>query len=101
MLDTCVEGGLLGDFEDLDGCGSDVLHLIAGEETAEVQGLVGKVVVDYPTAHFSDHLHIVVDGGDEEVGQLYPHTSVAHGEDSVEYGLQVAPADALIDVVAE
>ena len=49
-----------------------MLHLVAGEETAEVQGLVGKVVVDYPTAHAANHLHVVVDGGDEKIGEFYP-----------------------------
>ena len=83
------------------GCGRQVVHLIAGKETAEVQGLVGKVVVDYPTAHATNHLHVVVDGRDEEVGEFYPYTGVMHRKNGVEHGLQMAAADALVDVVAE
>ena len=78
-----------------------MLHLITWKETAEVQGMVGKAVVSYPTAHFANHLHVVVDVGDDKVGEFYPYTSITHGEDGVEHGLQVAPADALVDVVAE
>ena len=92
---------MAGFLQGMKGCGWQMLHLVAGEETAEVQGLVGKVVVDYPTAHAANHLHVVVDGGNEEVGEFYPYACIAHRKNGVEYGLQMAAADALIDVVTE
>ena len=101
MTEAFVEGGLAGGAKGMEGCGQQVVHAVAGEETAEVEGLVGKAVVDEPAAHAANHLHVVVDGGDDEIGELYPHAGIVHGEDGVEDGLQVASADALVDVVAE
>ena len=71
----------------------NVLHLEAREETAEVQGIVGKAVACYPLAHLANHLYVIVDAGDDEVRQFYPHACIAHGENGVEHWLQMASAD--------
>ena len=92
---------MAGSAKGMKGSGRQVEHAVSGEETAEVQGLVGKAVVDQPATHATNHLHVVVDLRDDEVGELYPHASIAHGEDGVEDGLQVAPANALVDIIAE
>ena len=60
-----------------------------------------EVILPEPTAHPTDHLHVVVDTWDDEVGEFYPDAGLLHGKDSVEYGLKMASADAAIDVVAE
>jgi len=101
MLDTSVEGGLLGGFEGLDGRGRDILHLVAGEETAEMERSICEAVADEPLTHLTDHAHIVVDARDDEVGEFDPHARLFHGEDGVEHWLQVPPADMLVDRVAE
>ena len=62
---------------------------------------VGKVVVDEPTTHLADHVHVVIDTRNDEVGDLDPHTGIAHGEDGVENGLQMSAADTLVDGIAE
>ena len=64
--------------------GRQILHLIAREEPTEMEGSVGKSVFDEPATHATYHVHIVVDAGDDEVGQLYPHTGITHGQDGVE-----------------
>ena len=51
MLDAGVEGNLLGGLESLDGGGGSALHLVAGEETTEVEGRFCKAVTDEPLAH--------------------------------------------------
>ena len=61
----------------------------------------GEVVVGKPTAHLADHLQLVVDAENQEVGEFYPHAGIAHGEDGVEDGLEVAAADFPVDVVVE
>jgi hypothetical protein len=66
-----------------------------------VEWSVGKTMGNEPLAHLADHVHVVVDGGDDEVGDLYPYTCLLHGEDGVEDGLQMATTDALVDVVAK
>ena len=101
MLDACVEGDLLGGLEGMAGGGRDVLHLEAGEETAEMEGRFCEAVVNEPLAHPTDHVHIVVDGRNDEVRQFDPHARIAHGEDGVEHGGEVAATDLLVDVVAE
>ena len=101
MFDAFFLCYLLRFLKGMDGSRRNVLHSIAWEEAAEVQGMVGKAVVSYPTAHFANHLHVVVDVGDDKVGEFYPHPGITHGEDGVEDGLQMTAADALIDVVAE
>lgn len=84
MLNTRLEGDLLGRLEGLNGGGEDVLHLIAGEKTAEVEWGIGEVVGDEPLTHLADHGHIVVDARDDEVGDFHPDASLLHGEDGVE-----------------
>ena len=74
---------------------------VAGEETREVKWGIGQLVVDEPTAHLADHVHIIVDIRDDKVGDLDPHASLLHGEDGVEDGLQMAAADTMVDIVAE
>ena len=101
MPDTLFLCNLSGSAEGMDGCGLKVLHLIAGEETREVEWGVGKAVLLEPAAHLTDHVHIVVDGGNDEVGELYPHASPFHGKDSVEDRLQMATTDPMVDVVAK
>ena len=87
MQDASLEGGLLGGLEGLDGRGRDILHLVAGEETAEVERRFGEAVGDEPLAHLTDHAHIVVDARDDEVGEFEPHARLFHGEDGVEHWL--------------
>jgi hypothetical protein len=66
-----------------------------------VEWYLSEVVLSEPTAHPMNHLHVVVDAWDDEVGEFYPDVGLLHGKDSVENGLQMASADAAIDVVAE
>ena len=101
MLDAFVEGDAVGGAEGGERCGRRVEEAVAGEEAGEVEWGIGQVVVDEPTAHLADHIEIVGEVGDDEVGNLDPHASLLHGEDGVEYGLQMATADTTVDVVAE
>ena len=101
MLEAFVEGDALGGAEGGERRGRRVEETVAGEETGEVEWGVGQLVVDKPTAHRTDHAEIVVDVGDDEVGELDPDTGLLHGEDGVEHGLQTAAADTTVDVVAE
>ena len=101
MLEAFVEGDALGGAEGGERRGRRVEKTVAGEETGEVEWGVGQLVVDKPTAHRTDHAEIVVDVGDDEVGELDPDTGLLHGEDGVEHGLQTAAADTTVDVVAE
>ena len=87
MLDACVEGDLLGCLEGMDGGGRNILHLLAGKETAEVEGRLCEAVADEPLAHLADHGHIIVDARDDEVGEFDPYARLFHGEDGVEHGL--------------
>ena len=101
MLHAFFLGDALGGAEGGERRGRRVEETVAGEETGEVEWGVGQLVVDKPTAHRTDHAEIVVDVGDDEVGELDPDTGVAHGEDGVEDGLQTAAADTTVEVVAE
>ena len=101
MFHTCVEGDLFGCLEGLDGCGGNILHLIAGEESAEMERSISEAVGDEPLAHLADHGHIVVDARDDEVSEFDPYVRLFHGENSVEHWLQVSATDALVDLVAE
>ena len=92
---------LSGGTECMDGRWGNVLHLKAGEEAAEVERGIGKTVIDEPAAHLTNHIHIIIDTRDDEVGEFYPDSGIAHGKDGVEHGLQVSAADAPVDVVAE
>ena len=74
---------------------------VAGEETGEVEWGIGQLVVNEPTAYLADHVHVVVDIRDDEVGNFDPHASLLHGEDGVEDGLQTSAADTMVDIVAE
>ena len=62
---------------------------------------VGKTVRDKPTAHLTDHIHIIVDTRNDEVGEFYPHPGFVHRKDGVEYGLEMSTAYLIIYVVAE
>ena len=101
VLDAFVEGDALGGAEGGERRRRGVGETVAGEETGEVEWGVGQVVVDEPTAHLADHIEIVGELGDDEIGELDPDAGIAHGEDGVEDGLQVAPANALVDIIAE
>ena len=101
MLDAFVEGDALGGAEGGERCWRSVGETVAGEETGEVEWGVGQVVVDEPTAHLADHVEIVGELGNDEVGELDPDAGIAHGEDGVEDGLQTAAADTTVEVVAE
>ena len=92
---------LLGSTEGLDRSGLEVVHLVTGEETREVEWGLGKTMGDEPLTHLADHGQVVVDARDDEVGEFYPHTSPLHGEDGVEHRLQMTTTDALVDIVAE
>lgn len=82
-------------------CRWNVPHFIVWEEPAQMQGMVGHAVVDYPAAHLANYGHVVVQTRNDEVRQFYPHASVVHGEDGVKDGLQMSAAVALVNVVAE
>ena len=101
MLDAFFLGDALGGAERGERCGLGVGKTIAGEEAGEVEWGIGQLVVDEPTAHLADHIEIVGELGDDEVGELDPDAGVAHGEDGVEDGLQTAAADTTVEVVAE
>lgn len=101
MPDALFFCNLSGSAEGLDRCGLKVLHLISREETREMERGVGKVIGNEPLAHLTDHVHIVVDSWDNEVGELYPHASPLHGKDGIEDRLQMATTDPLVDVVAK
>lgn len=78
-----------------------MLHLIARKETAEMERGGSEAIVDEPTAHLANHVHIVVDGGDDEVREFYPDAGIPHGKDGVEDWLQMATTEMLINRVAE
>ena len=101
MPDALLLSNLLGSTEGMDGCGLKVVHLIAREEAREMEWGVSKTMGNEPLAHLADHIEVVVDARDHEVGDFYPHTCLFHGEDGVEHRLQMATTDALVDVVAE
>ena len=101
MLDAFVEGDALGGAEGGERRWGGVGKTVAGEETGEVEWGIGKVVTGEPTAHLTNHIHIVGDAWDDEGGELDPDTGIAHGEDGVEDGLQTATADTTVEVVAE
>ena len=101
MPDALLLSNLLGSTEGMDGCGLKVVHLVAREESREMEWGVSKAMGNEPLAHLANHIHIVVDARDHEVGDFYPHACLLHGEDSVEHRLQMATTDALVDVVAE
>ena len=101
MLDAFFLGDALSGAERGERRRRCVEEAVAGEETGEVEWGIGKVVTGEPTAHLTNHIHIVVDAWDDEGGELDPDTGFAHGEDGVEHGLQMTAADALVDVVAE
>jgi len=92
---------LLGLFQRMEGCRWCVLHLEAWEETTEMQGAVGKVVICHPSAHLANHLHIVVHPWDDEIRQFYSYTCIAHGQNGVENGLEMPAAYTLVDIIAE
>ena len=87
MCDALLLSHLLSGSECLDGGGGLVWHLITREEATEMEWGVGKMVLDEPTAHLTNHVHIIVDIRNDEVGEFYPHPGFVHGEDGVEYGL--------------
>lgn len=101
MLDAFVEGDALSGFQGGKRCRRQVLHPIAWEEPAEMEGCMGQTMSHQPLTHLPDHLHIVVNGGNEEVGQFYPHASLLHGEDGVEHWGEMPSTDSLVDVIAE
>ena len=101
MPDALLLSNLLGSTEGMDGCGLKVVHLIAREESRKMEWGVRKTMGNEPLAHLTDHVHIVVDSWDNEVGEFYPHASLLHGEDGVEDGLQMTTTDPLVDIVAE
>ena len=101
MFDTFLLGDALSGAEGGERGWWRVGEFVAGEEATEMKGSVGKVVVGEPTAHLADHVHIVIDAGNDEVGELDPDAGLLHGEDGVEDGLQMAAADTMVDIVAE
>ena len=101
MLNTLVNGDAFGFLQGGNGCWWKVRELVAWKEAAEVEWGRGEAIGNEPLAHPPNHVHIVINGGNEEVCQFYPHTSIPHGEDGVEDRLQVTTTNALVDVVAE
>ena len=101
MPDALLLSNLLGSTEGMDGCGLKVVHLVPREEARKMEWGVSKAMGNEPLAHLANHIHIVVDARDHEVGDFYPHTCLFHGEDGVEHRLQMATTDALVDIVAE
>lgn len=101
MFDAFVEGDALGCFQGGKGCRRQILHPIAWEESAEMEGCVGQTMSHQPLTHLPDHLPVVVNGGNEEVGQFYPHPILLHGEDGVEHRGEMTSTDSLVDLIAE
>jgi hypothetical protein len=101
MPDTLLFSNLLGSTEGMHGCGLKVVHLVAREESREMEWGVRKAMGNEPLAHLANHIHIVVDARNHKVGDFYPHACLLHGEDGVEHRLQMATTDALVDIVAE
>ena len=60
MFDAFFESNLLGFLQRMEGSRCHFFHLVTREEAAEVQGIVGKAIVCYPTAHLANHCHIIV-----------------------------------------
>lgn len=79
----------------------NILHLESREETAEVKWLVSETIADYPAAHLTNHIHIIIHTWYDEICQFYPDPSVTHGKDCVEDGLQMAATHLHMDIVAE
>ena len=79
----------------------NVGHLVAWEKTTEMEGRLSKVVVGHPSAHLANLLHVVVDAGDDQMGQLYPHAGIPHGKYGLEHVLKVTATDFPIGVVAK
>ena len=77
------------------------MHFITGEETAEMEGRFGEMMVNEPMTHLTNHVHVVIDAGDDEVGDFYPHAGIVHSEDGVEDWLEMTVTNALVDGVAE
>ena len=75
--------------------------MVAWKETAEMEWGIGKTVGYEPVAHQTNHIHIIVDARDDQVGELYPNAGLLHGEDSVENGLEMTATDTTVDIVAE
>jgi len=67
----------------------NVLHLISGEEPAEVQRGFSKSVVCKPTAHLPNHLHVVVDAWNNKISKFYPNAGIPHGKNRVKHWLQM------------
>ena len=78
---------MLGIAERLERCRGDVLKFVAGEKAAEVEWGVGEVIIGEPTAHLSDHLEVIVDTRNDEIGEFDPYAGLFYGEDGVEHGL--------------
>ena len=101
MLDALFLCNLLCFVQGMNGSRWNILHPIAWEEATKVQRLVGKSVICYPTTHATNHMQVVVHAGDDEVCQFYPHTSIVHRQDSVEYRLQMPAIHMLVDIIGE
>lgn len=101
VLDAFFEGDLFGLLHGGEGCDGRVHEFVAGEEAGEMEWGSGQSVADKPLAHSSNHLRVVVDAGNQEVGDFYPDFRILHGEDGVEDGLEVATADTLVEAVIE
>ena len=94
-------GDALGGLQGGEGRRGKVPHLVAGEESAKVEWCGGEAIGDEPLAHLANHVHIIVDGGNDEICQFNPHTCIPHGEYGVEDGGEMATTDPSVDVVAE
>lgn len=101
MLDAFLEGDALSCFQGGKGCRRQVLHPVAWEEPAEMERCVGQTMSHQPLTHLPDHIHIVVNGRNEEVGQFYPHPCLLHGKDGVEHWGEMTSTDSLVDLIAE
>lgn len=101
MADAVVEGDFAGLSQGADGRGRGVVHAVTWEETAEMERNVKQLVVGHPTAEGVYAISGVVDAWYDQVGEFYPHASVAHGKNGIKHGLQRASAHPTIDIVAE
>lgn len=78
-----------------------LVHLVHREETAEMQRSILEIVREEPMAHPMQHGGIVVQGGDEQVGNLEPYSFVLEYLQGAKDGRQRAVAHLLVYVVAE
>lgn len=68
-----IHCGLSGISECFERGRGEIRQFVMGEEPGEMERHIGAEVFDDPLAHFPDIFHVVIQGGDDEVGYLKPY----------------------------